>query len=64
MKRRSVWTVESLSIKMNYSPSASMTGDVAKLVMRAASNAGAEWDLMLVTDAHHATRQEVFSAPS
>jgi ABC-type Fe3+ transport system substrate-binding protein len=32
-----------------------MTGDVAKLVMGAASRAVPEWDLMLVTDAHHAT---------
>ena len=32
-----------------------MTGDVAKLVMGAASRATPEWDLMLVTDAHHAT---------
>lgn len=44
-----------LSIKMNYSPSSNMTGDVAKLVMGAASGATPEWDVMLVTDAHHAT---------
>jgi iron(III) transport system substrate-binding protein len=44
-----------LSIKTNYSGSSNMTGDVAKLVMGAASGAPAEWDLMLVTDAHHAT---------
>jgi len=44
-----------LNIKINYSPSSNMTGDVAKLVMRAASRATPEWDLMLVTDAHHAT---------
>ncbi len=44
-----------LNIKMNYSPSNNMTGDVAKLVMGAASRATPEWDLMLVTDAHHAT---------
>jgi spermidine/putrescine-binding protein len=44
-----------LSIKVNYSPSSNMTGDVAKVVMGAASGAAPEWDLMLVTDAHHAT---------
>jgi len=44
-----------LTIKMNYTPSSNMTGDVAKLVMGAASRATPEWDLMLVTDAHHAT---------
>src|SRR5687767_8512238 len=41
-----------LNIKMNYSPSNNMTGDVAKLVLGAASGATPEWDLMLVTDAH------------
>jgi len=44
-----------LNIKMNYTPSSNMTGDVAKLVMGAASRATPDWDLMLVTDAHHAT---------
>jgi iron(III) transport system substrate-binding protein len=44
-----------LNIKVNYTPSSNMTGDVAKLVMGAASRATPEWDLMLVTDAHHAT---------
>src|SRR5512145_1009555 len=44
-----------LDIKINYSPSSNMTGDVAKLVMGAASRATPEWDVMLVTDAHHAT---------
>jgi iron(III) transport system substrate-binding protein len=44
-----------LSIKTNYSASSNMTGDVAKLVMGAASNSTPEWDLMVVTDAHHAT---------
>jgi len=44
-----------LNIKINYSPSSNMTGDVAKVVMSAASRATPEWDLMLVTDAHHAT---------
>ena len=44
-----------LTIKMNNTPPSNMTGDVAKLVMGAASRATPEWDLMLVTDAHHAT---------
>jgi iron(III) transport system substrate-binding protein len=44
-----------LNIRINYTPSSNMTGDVAKLVMGAASRAIPEWDLMLVTDAHHAT---------
>jgi len=44
-----------VNIKINYTPSSNMTGDVAKLVMGAASRATPEWDLMLVTDAHHAT---------
>jgi iron(III) transport system substrate-binding protein len=44
-----------LNIKMNYTPSSNMTGDVAKVVMGAASRATPDWDLMLVTDAHHAT---------
>jgi iron(III) transport system substrate-binding protein len=44
-----------LNIKVNYTPSSNMTGDVAKLVMGAASRSVPEWDLMLVTDAHHAT---------
>ena len=44
-----------LNVKVNYSPSSNMTGDVAKLVMGAAARAVPEWDVMLVTDAHHAT---------
>jgi spermidine/putrescine-binding protein len=44
-----------LNVKMNYSSSSNMTGDLAKVVMGAASNTTPEWDLMVVTDAHHAT---------
>ncbi|HVO95824.1 MAG TPA: extracellular solute-binding protein [Terriglobales bacterium] len=44
-----------LNIQINYTPSSNMTGDVAKVVMASASRAAPEWDLMLVTDAHHAT---------
>jgi len=38
-----------LNIKINYSPSSNMTGDVAKVVMSAASRVTPEWDLMLVS---------------
>jgi iron(III) transport system substrate-binding protein len=44
-----------LNIQLNYTPSSNMTGDMAKLVLGAASRATPDWDLMLVTDAHHAT---------
>jgi iron(III) transport system substrate-binding protein len=44
-----------LNVKVNYTPSSNMTGDVAKLVMSAASHATPDWDVLLVTDAHHAT---------
>jgi hypothetical protein len=44
-----------LNVKVNYTPSSNMTGDVAKLVMSAASQATPDWDVLLVTDAHHAT---------
>lgn len=44
-----------LNIKVNYSPSSNMTGDISRVVMGAVSGAPAEWDLLLVTDAHHAT---------
>lgn len=44
-----------LGIKVNYSPSNNMVGDVAKIVTQAAAGAPPEWDLMVVTDAHHAT---------
>ena len=45
----------SLNIKLQYSPSGNMTRDVGKLVGLAASGTPPEWDLMVVTDAHHAT---------
>ena len=44
-----------LNIKMQYSPSGNMTRDIGKLVGLAASAVPPEWDLMVVTDAHHAT---------
>ena len=37
-----------LNIKINYTPSSNMTGDVAKVVMGAASRATPDWDLMLI----------------
>ena len=44
-----------LNVKMQYSPSGNMTRDIGKLVGLAASSVPPEWDLMVVTDAHHAT---------
>ena len=42
-----------LSIKLNYNPSGNMTRDTGKVVGLAASGVAPEWDLMVVTDAHH-----------
>ena len=42
-----------LNIKFSYHPSSNMTGDVAKVVGRAASGVSPEWDVMIVTDSHH-----------
>ncbi len=44
-----------VNIKMNYNPSSSMTSDVGKVVGMAATGIAPQWDLMVVTDAHHAT---------
>lgn len=44
-----------LNTKLHYSPSGNMTRDVGKLVGMAATGVAPEWDLMVVTDAHHAT---------
>jgi iron(III) transport system substrate-binding protein len=41
------------NLKVNYNPSGNMTRDVAKVVGLAASGVPPEWDLMVVTDAHH-----------
>ncbi len=43
------------NVKVNYSPSNNMVGDVAKIVTQGAAGATPEWDVMVVTDAHHAT---------
>jgi iron(III) transport system substrate-binding protein len=45
----------SVNVQTNYSPSNNMVGDVAKIVTQSAAGAPPEWDLMVVTDAHHAT---------
>src|SRR3989338_6391248 len=44
-----------LNIRLNYSPSSNMVGDVTKVLTHAAAGAPPEWDLMVVTDAHHAS---------
>ena len=45
----------SLNIKLNYSSSSNMVGDVTKVLTHAAAGAPPEWDLMVVTDGHHAS---------
>lgn len=42
-----------LNIRLNYSPSGNMTRDTAKIVGMSASGQPPEWDIMVVTDAHH-----------
>src|ERR1044071_2421850 len=44
-----------LNVKLQYSPSGNMTRDIGKVVGFGASGVPPEWDLMVVTDAHHAT---------
>lgn len=44
-----------LNVAVNYHPTSGMTGDVAKLVGRAAAGVPPEWDLMVLHDAGHAT---------
>lgn len=44
-----------LNIKLQYSPSGNMTRDIGKVVGLGATGVPPEWDLMVVTDAHHAT---------
>jgi iron(III) transport system substrate-binding protein len=43
------------NIKVSYIPSGSMTRDVGKVATQAATGAPPEWDVMVATDAHHAT---------
>jgi len=42
-----------LNIKLQFSPSGNMTRDTGKLIGLAASGQPPEWDVMVVTDAHH-----------
>jgi iron(III) transport system substrate-binding protein len=42
-----------LNVKLNFSPSGNMTRDTAKVVGLSASGQPPEWDIMVVTDAHH-----------
>lgn len=42
-----------LNISLKYSPSGNMIADVSKVVGMAASGVSPDWDLMVVTDAHH-----------
>ena len=44
-----------LNVKLQFSPSGNMTRDIGKVVGLGASGMPPEWDLMVVTDAHHAT---------
>ena len=43
-----------LNIALNYTAGGNMAGDIAKVVSRNAAGLRPEWDLMVVTDAHHA----------
>ena len=42
-----------LNTKVNFTPSGNMTRDTAKVVGLSASGQPPEWDIMVVTDAHH-----------
>jgi iron(III) transport system substrate-binding protein len=42
-----------LNIKVNFTPSGNMTRDTAKVIQVSAAGQPPEWDIMLVTDAHH-----------
>lgn len=42
-----------LNVKLNFSPSGNMTRDIGKIVGLSASGVAPEWDVMVVTDAHH-----------
>ena len=44
-----------LNVKLQYSPSGNMTRDIGKVVGLGATGVPPEWDLLVVTDAHHAT---------
>ncbi len=42
-----------LNIKLQFNPSGNMTRDVGKIIGLSASSVAPEWDIMVVTDAHH-----------
>jgi len=44
-----------LTIKFRFHPTGGMGTDVTKVVTRSAAGIAPEWDIMVVTDAHHAT---------
>lgn len=44
-----------LNVTVNYSPAGNMARDVGKVVGTAPTGAPPEWDVMVLTDAHHAT---------
>ena len=44
-----------LNVALNFSPAGNMVRDVSKVVTSGAAGAPPEWDLMVVTDSHHAT---------
>lgn len=44
-----------LTIEFRYHPTGGMGTDVAKVVTRSAAGIAPEWDVMVVTDAHHAS---------
>lgn len=43
-----------LDVALRFSPAGSMVRDISKIITSAAAGAAPEWDLMAVTDAHHA----------
>jgi hypothetical protein len=45
----------STNINVKFIPSGSMTRDVGKVATQAATGAPPEWDVMVATDAHHAS---------
>lgn len=44
-----------MNIQVNYHPSQNMTRNVGQLISRAATGVAPDWDVMVVTDAHHAS---------
>lgn len=44
-----------LDVRLQYSPSSNMTKDISKVISQSVSSVPPEWDVMVVTDAHHAS---------